>query len=89
LDPPSIRSCNAFGFGRSATCLSAGLASTIAMLKGKAGPYWLRETGLPHVCVDAENRVVCASLVTPDDESIQRWMNSPSETAPSTPSCPE
>jgi thiamine biosynthesis lipoprotein len=72
-----------------ATCLSAGLASTIAMLKGKAGPDWLRETGLPHVCVDAENRVDCASLVAPDDASIRRWMDSPSETAPSAPSCPE
>jgi len=69
------------------TCLSAGLASTIAMLKGKAGPEWLRETRLPHVCVDAENRIDCASLVMPDDASIRRWMNSPSETARSAPSC--
>jgi thiamine biosynthesis lipoprotein len=72
-----------------ATCLDAGLASTIAMLKGKGGPDWLRDTGLPHVCIDAENHVDCASLVMPDDASIRRWMNSPSETALSAPSCPE
>jgi thiamine biosynthesis lipoprotein len=72
-----------------ATCLDAGLTSTIAMLKGTKGPEWLRQTGLAHVYVDAENRVDCSSLVTPDEDTIRRWMNSPSGTAPSSSSCPE
>ena len=36
-------------------CLIAGTASTIAMLKGaEAGPRWLGELGLRHLCVDAD-----------------------------------
>lgn len=34
-------------------CLIAGTASTIAMLKGEAGPDWLRELDLPWFAVDA------------------------------------
>ena len=33
-------------------CLVAGSASTIAMLKGSAGPSWLAELGLKHLWVD-------------------------------------
>lgn len=35
------------------TCLVAGSAATIAMLKGWEGPAWLAELGLPHLWVDA------------------------------------
>ena len=36
-------------------CLIAGTASTIAMLKGaEQGSAWLRQLGLRHLCVDAE-----------------------------------
>ncbi len=37
-------------------CLVAGTATTIAMLKGPAGPRWLRELGLPHLWMDREGR---------------------------------
>ncbi len=38
-----------------AQCLIAGTASTIAMLKGaEAGPRWLGELGLRHLCVTAD-----------------------------------
>ena len=37
-------------------CLIAGTASTIAMLKGaEAGPRWLDELGLRHLCVTADD----------------------------------
>jgi thiamine biosynthesis lipoprotein len=40
-----------------AHCVVAGTTSTIAMLKGEhAGRDWLREIGLPHLCVDARGR---------------------------------
>ena len=35
------------------TCLSAGLVSTIAVLKGQAGPEWLRETSAAHLYVES------------------------------------
>lgn len=39
------------------TCLLAGAASTIAMLKGpQAGPAWLQELGLAHLCVAPDGR---------------------------------
>jgi thiamine biosynthesis lipoprotein len=38
-------------------CLIAGSASTIAMLKGRAGVGWLEELGLPHVRTDEQGRV--------------------------------
>lgn len=34
------------------TCMSAGMVSTIAMLKGQAGPEWLREIGAAHLYVE-------------------------------------
>jgi thiamine biosynthesis lipoprotein len=37
-----------------AQCVVAGTTSTIAMLKGVTGGLaWLREMGLPHLCVDS------------------------------------
>jgi len=33
------------------SCMAAGMASTIAALKGPAGPRWLRETGAAHLYV--------------------------------------
>jgi thiamine biosynthesis lipoprotein len=54
LDPRTGRSARGL---RSVTvhgssCLVAGSASTIAMLKGRvAGPEWLRDLGLSHLCV--------------------------------------
>lgn len=38
-------------------CLIAGTSSTVAMLKEKAGPGWLEELGLPHLCLDHSLRV--------------------------------
>jgi len=38
-------------------CLVAGSASTIAMLKEKQGPKWLRSLGVRHVWVDVKGRV--------------------------------
>lgn len=34
------------------TCLSAGIAATIALLKGKSGPQWLLAAGAAHLYVD-------------------------------------
>ena len=40
------------------SCLVAGSASTLAMLLGvERGGAWLRELGLPHLCIDGEGRV--------------------------------
>lgn len=39
------------------TCLVAGSAGTIAMLKGAAGPDWLKELGLRHLWVDEAGRL--------------------------------
>ena len=38
-------------------CLVAGTASTVAMLKGRAGPAWLDALGLPNLCVTPEGEV--------------------------------
>ena len=38
------------------TCLVAGSACTIAMLKGRQGGAWLRELGLPHLWIDSGGR---------------------------------
>ncbi len=40
------------------SCLVAGAASTLAMLMGvERGGAWLRESGLPHLCIDGDGRV--------------------------------
>jgi thiamine biosynthesis lipoprotein len=39
------------------TCLVAGSATTIAMLKGREGIAWLRTLGVPFLCVDDDGRV--------------------------------
>jgi len=54
LDPRTGRSARGFRSVtvHAASCLVAGSASTIAMLKGRdAGLAWLRTLGLPHFCV--------------------------------------
>jgi thiamine biosynthesis lipoprotein len=38
-------------------CLVAGTATTVALLRGAAGPGWLAALGLPHLWVDAEGQV--------------------------------
>jgi thiamine biosynthesis lipoprotein len=38
-------------------CLIAGSASTVAMLKGAAGPEFLRELGLPYLCIDEAGKL--------------------------------
>ena len=44
-----------------ASCLIAGSATTISMLKGRdRGLEWLRELGLPHLCVVEEGAIVDA-----------------------------
>jgi FAD:protein FMN transferase len=57
-------------------CLSAGLMSTIAVLKGDGGMAWLRDAGFAHVCVDASNRVDISALTAPEDATIRNWMRS-------------
>lgn len=42
---------------QSASCMLAGSLSTIAMLKGADGLAWLRETGVPFLAVDGDERV--------------------------------
>jgi thiamine biosynthesis lipoprotein len=40
------------------SCLVAGSASTLAMLLGvERGAAWLRELGLPHLCIDGDGKV--------------------------------
>jgi len=54
LDPRTGRSARGFQSVtvHAASCLVAGSASTIAMLKGRDGGLaWLRQLGLPHFCV--------------------------------------
>lgn len=46
------------------TCLVAGSAATIAMLKGAQGPAWLEELGLPCLWMDGEGRTG-GSIATP------------------------
>ena len=36
------------------TCLAAGMISTVAVLKGQAGPEWLRETSAAHLYVESD-----------------------------------
>jgi thiamine biosynthesis lipoprotein len=60
LDPRSGRSVRGLQSVsvHAASCLVAGSATTIAMLKGEAGVEWLRELGLPFLCVRDDGRVV-------------------------------
>lgn len=60
LDPRSGRSVHGLQSVsvHAASCLVAGSATTIAMLKGEAGIEWLRELGLPFLCVRGDGRVV-------------------------------
>jgi thiamine biosynthesis lipoprotein len=47
-----------------ATCLEAGLCSTTAMLKGAAGPRWLKENGIVHAVVDAAGALDLSGIET-------------------------
>jgi FAD:protein FMN transferase len=61
LDPRSGRSVHSFQSVtvHATSCLIAGSASTIAMLKGEdEGLAWLDELGLSHLCVRANGEVV-------------------------------
>src|SRR3954468_11051399 len=61
LDPRTGRSARGFQSVtvHAPTCLVAGSATTIAMLKGReAGLEWLNALGLPYLCVLADGRVV-------------------------------
>lgn len=63
LDPRTGRSARGFRSVtvHAASCLVAGSASTIAMLKGRdAGLAWLRSLGLPHFCVLDDGSIVDA-----------------------------
>jgi FAD:protein FMN transferase len=63
LDPRTGRSARGFQSVtvHASTCLVAGSASTIAMLKGReAGLEWLRSSGLGHFCVLEDGTVVDA-----------------------------
>lgn len=63
LDPRSGRSARGFQSVtvHAPSCLIAGSASTIAMLKGaRAGLEWLQALGLPHLCVLEDGKVVDA-----------------------------
>ncbi len=60
LDPRSGRSVRGLQSVsvHAASCLVAGSATTIAMLKCEEGIEWLRELGLPFLCVRGDGRVV-------------------------------
>ena len=61
LDPRTGRSARGFQSVtvHAPSCLVAGSATTIAMLKGRAaGLAWLQELGLPHLCVLADGTLV-------------------------------
>ena len=63
LDPRTGRSARGFQSVtvHAPSCLVAGSASTIAMLKGRdAGLAWLRSLGLPHFCVLGDGSVLDA-----------------------------
>jgi thiamine biosynthesis lipoprotein len=63
LDPRTGRSARGFQSVtvHAPTCMVAGSATTIAMLKGRdAGLAWLRELGLPHLCVLEDGFVIDA-----------------------------
>jgi thiamine biosynthesis lipoprotein len=66
LDPRTGRSAHGFQSVtvHAPTCMVAGSATTIAMLKGRdAGLAWLRELGLPHLCVLESGEVIDATQV--------------------------
>ena len=61
LDPRTGRSARGFQSVtvHAPSCLVAGSATTVAMLKGReAGLAWLEELGLPHLCVLADGTLV-------------------------------
>ena len=63
LDPRTGRAARGFRSVtvHAASCLVAGSASTIAMLKGREGGLaWLRDLGLPHFCVLEDGSIVDA-----------------------------
>ena len=63
LDPRTGRSARGFQSVtvHGTTCLVAGSASTIAMLKGmEAGIEWLRSSGMAHFCILEDGSVVDA-----------------------------
>jgi thiamine biosynthesis lipoprotein len=62
LDPASGRPARGFQSVtvHSVSCLVAGTAATIAMLKGRDGLAWLRELGLTHLCVLDDGEVIDA-----------------------------
>jgi thiamine biosynthesis lipoprotein len=61
LDPRSGRSARGFQSVtvHAPSCLVAGSATTVAMLKGREGGLeWLEELGLPHLCVLSDGTLV-------------------------------
>lgn len=49
------------------TCQAAGLAATIAMLKGAEGAAWLKGTSLPFICVDPSGGLQGSALTALED----------------------
>ncbi|MBT5484954.1 MAG: FAD:protein FMN transferase, partial [Gammaproteobacteria bacterium] len=37
-------------------CVLAGTAASLAVLKGENGEQWLRELGLPFLCIDPQGK---------------------------------
>lgn len=54
------------------SCQAAGLAATIAMLKGAEGAAWLKGTSLPFICVDPFGGLQGSALIAPEDAQITR-----------------
>jgi FAD:protein FMN transferase len=54
------------------TCQAAGLAASIAMLKGAEGAAWLNETSLPYICVDPCGGLQGSALNAPNEMTIMR-----------------
>lgn len=56
------------------TCQAAGLAATIAMLKGAEGAAWLKGASLPFICVDPSGGLLGSALIALEDAPITRPM---------------
>ena len=70
------------------TCLSAGVTSTIALLKGGAAPQWLNAAGAHHLYVEPSGKLGGSILYRVRGSNLKSPSSSRSETAPSTASFP-
>ncbi len=70
------------------TCLSAGVTSTIALLKGGAAPQWLNASCAHHLYVEPRGKLGGSIIAPGTRTNLRSPSSSRSETAPSTASFP-